>query len=252
MGNQFASGATGGAPGAPYFIPGEVMTWEISVAGIVGGEATLAVGQPGMVDGRQLLVVRSRTISAGALRMIKEVKDEVTTSIDLATARPTEMQADMLFGSKSTHVHSLFTDNIVDIEHGSGDGPMRTSRVILAPGDAAFDSHSAMGLVRAWNPQVGERRVLLVFGGRRLWRSTIELRGREAATTPFGTQPALRYEGVAVRLDSDLDVDDSKPPRQFTVWLSDDADKVPLRVKAYTELGDVEMVLTDYRSPVSR
>ena len=37
--------------------------------------------------------------------------------------------------------------------------------------------------------------------------------------------------------------------RTFTVYLSDDADRVPLKVVAHTELGDVVMNLTDYSRP---
>ena len=44
-------------------------------------------------------------------------------------------------------------------------------------------------------------------------------------------------------------VETDKPMRTFTVWLSDDADRVPLRVLASTELGDVTVDLTDYSRP---
>jgi hypothetical protein len=37
--------------------------------------------------------------------------------------------------------------------------------------------------------------------------------------------------------------------RTFTVWLTDDADRVPLRVLANTELGDITVDLTDYSRP---
>jgi len=41
----------------------------------------------------------------------------------------------------------------------------------------------------------------------------------------------------------------NKPARSFRVWLSDDADRVPLKVTAKTELGDVVMDLTEYNRP---
>jgi hypothetical protein len=44
-----------------------------------------------------------------------------------------------------------------------------------------------------------------------------------------------------------MTLESDKPARTFTVWLSDDADRVPLKVSAKTELGDIVMVLTDYQ-----
>ena len=43
----------------------------------------------------------------------------------------------------------------------------------------------------------------------------------------------------------------TKPTRTFDVWLSDDADRVPLKMTAHTELGDVAMDLTEYNRPVA-
>ena len=39
---------------------------------------------------------------------------------------------------------------------------------------------------------------------------------------------------------------EKKATRTFSVWLSDDADRVPLRVVGHTELGDVTMELVEY------
>src|SRR5690606_4135782 len=82
-------GATGGAIGriteAPeplgppaalaesraLFYPGEQFTFELSLRGIAGGEATVAVGDPGLVDGRRQIIVRSRVESAGVAAMFK-------------------------------------------------------------------------------------------------------------------------------------------------------------------------------------
>ena len=44
-------------------------------------------------------------------------------------------------------------------------------------------------------------------------------------------------------------LESDKPARTFTVWLSDDGDRVPLKVTAMTELGEVSMDLTEYNRP---
>jgi hypothetical protein len=46
-----------------------------------------------------------------------------------------------------------------------------------------------------------------------------------------------------------MGLESNKPTRTFSVWLSDDADRVPLKMVGHTELGDVTMDLTEYNRP---
>ena len=45
--------------------------------------------------------------------------------------------------------------------------------------------------------------------------------------------------------------DKTKSPREYTAWISDDARRLPLRVIAKTEYGDVRVELIDYQSPAT-
>ena len=53
----------------------------------------------------------------------------------------------------------------------------------------------------------------------------------------------------ATRAFANRTLDTKRKPRTFTVWMSDDADRVPFRVSAGTELGDVVIDLVDYVRP---
>ena len=57
---------------------------------------------------------------------------------------------------------------------------------------------------------------------------------------------AIRLIGESYRARPNFVPETPRPTRTFTVWLSDDADRVPLKVAAKTELGDVVMNLTEY------
>jgi hypothetical protein len=54
---------------------------------------------------------------------------------------------------------------------------------------------------------------------------------------------------VATRLNGRLSVDRRKEPRSYTLWISDDANRVPLRLTARTEYGNVRAELVDYERP---
>src|SRR3954453_23675753 len=56
--------------------PGESMAFEVRIGGLLAGEAQLAVGDVGEVDGHRAVVVKSRAATAGAAALIKKIVDE--------------------------------------------------------------------------------------------------------------------------------------------------------------------------------
>src|SRR5688500_13929355 len=82
------------ARGEVAYYPGENMAYEVQLGGVLVGEAQLAVGDIGMVDGRRAIVVKSRAATAGVAAVIKKMVDESTTIIDVETGRP--MRVDTL------------------------------------------------------------------------------------------------------------------------------------------------------------
>jgi hypothetical protein len=103
-----------------------------------------------------------------------------------------------------------------------------------------------MAAMRIWEGERDAQRRLFIVGGRRLWRTDVTWVGRETIGTELGNVNAIRLDGVSVRVDHKLRVHRTAKPRTFSVWMSDDADRVPLRVTAMTELGEVEILLTGY------
>jgi hypothetical protein len=215
--------------------PGESLAFELKVAGVLAGQAQLAVGAPGLVDGRRAIAVSSVMRTAGAFALIKEVKDEVTSYIDLEQLRPIRSTSDVIFGPRRYHAETTFSDHGVAIDFRPEGQPARTIQYDF--GEAVVhDAHSAMALVRTWKAEPGERMGLWVIGGRRIWRTEVWLAG-------------TRLDGTSVRTRPDLAPEKGKTPRSFSVWLSDDADRVPLRFSAKTELGEISIDLVHYERP---
>jgi hypothetical protein len=230
------------------FAPGEQLAFEVRVAGVLAGEAQFAAGQPGIVDGRRAIAVSSVIKSAGAFALIKEVKDDVTSIIDLERVRPMRTTSDVIFGARRYHADTSFSDHGARIQYTpNGES---TRELVYEFGDAVVhDAHSSMALVRTWTADPGERIALWVIGGRRIWRTEIWVVGTEVIGTKLGNQPAISIDGTSVRSRPDLSPEPSKPPRSFSVWMSDDADRVPLRFSAKTELGDIVIDLVAYERP---
>jgi hypothetical protein len=237
-------GAVGGDRLGLY--PGEAMAFEVSLAGVLAGEASLVVGEPVDAGDGARLEVTSRVASVGIARWIREVRDDLTSTIDVATGRPLAGYADVAFGARRFHGTTRYDGSAISIEWHNGDRTPRRLRYDL--GDATpHDAHSAMAAVRTWEGSPGQVRRLVVLGGRRLWRTDVTWTGVEAVTSSMGTLQAVRLDGVAQRVDRRLQPEQGKRARRFTVWLSDDADRVPLRVAASTELGEVAIDLVGYQ-----
>lgn len=237
------------------FLPGEEMRFELSLRGILGGEAALAVGQAGRVDGDRVIIVSSRVESAGVVAMFRQVRDEVTTWIHLDTGLPIHHSAHVRFGKKESFIETKFAGGKAggfDVMVRGGREPAgsltRVMHQAMPAEQAAFDPHAVIGALRAWRPEEGQHAYFFVLVGRQLWQNTVRLTGRERRRTRLGEFEALRIDGVARRLTRDLREVPNKPARYYTMWISDDATRLPLLIEGKTEYGDVKAELVEYRA----
>jgi hypothetical protein len=231
--------------------PGETMAFEVRLAGVVAGEAQLAVGAIGDYEGHRAVVVKSRAATVGAAALLRHIVDEATTTIDMDTGRPLALETLVEQGESKTTATAKFTDRAADITYQRSEErePHRLRidfGIGAAQGLTVHDAHSAMAELRGWRAAPGTTRTVFVVGGRRLWRIDVTYAGPEAIGAAIGNRRAIRFTGRSYRARRDGTPETAQPSRTFTVWLSDDADRVPLKVTAKTELGNIAMDLTEY------
>lgn len=234
------------AAGLTALEPGETMQFEVRIAGVLAGEAAFSTGEISVVDGRRTISVSSRVATAGAFALIKNIRDEATALIDLDTMAPISTTGDVRFGAKAAHHEATFGDGKATVQHTPAGQPPRVINYDFK-GETVHDFHSAMAAMRVWPAELGTGRVMWVLGGRRLWRVEINVTGRELIGTALGNQAALRFDGISARARPDMTVDTALKMRAFSVWVSDDADRVPLKLIATTEVGDVTMDLIAFQ-----
>lgn len=226
--------------------PGETMAFEVRLAGVEAGQAQLAVGQIDEIEGRRALVVRSRAATVGAAALVKQISDEATTVIDVLSGRPMSLESQLENNGKRTTASTKFAGNIATLTvQRSTDKQPRTTKINFGS-TAVYDAHTAMAQLRGWRAQPGATRTVYVIGGRRLWRVDVTYVGEQTIGSAFGNRRAIVFEGKSYRARPNATLESAKPGRTFSVWLSDDADRVPLKVEARTELGQIVMELTEY------
>jgi hypothetical protein len=229
--------------------PGESMSFEVRLAGVLAGEASLAVGELGRFDGHRAVVVKSRAATAGAAALIKKIVDEATTVIDMDSGRPLKLDTLVEQDSQTTTAEARFTGSVANVTYSRSDETKPHSMRIDFGAQTVHDTHSAMAQLRGWRPSQGSLKTVYVVGGRRLWRVDVKFEGVDTIGSALGNRRAVHFTGSSYRARPNFGIESDKPARTFHVWLSDDADRVPLKMTAHTELGEVSMDLTEYSRP---
>ena len=197
---------------ATLAVPGELMEMAVAWRGITVGYVQIAVGEPGVVHGRRAIIVRSRGTTDGVLAMLGELTWELTTTVDLDDGFPIESieeSSARLLDGKPAHAWH---------HHG---------------GAHRHDVHSLVGVLRGSAPELAQRLELEADIGGALIPIVIWHDGHEFLAGQKA--PSSRYAGTAF----------GKFP--FTLWLSDDAQRVPQRLHAASRWGSIDIELVDYR-----
>jgi hypothetical protein len=195
------------------------------------------------------VVVKSRAETAGAAALIKKIVDEATTTIDMDSGRPLKLDTLVEQGGVTTTATATFIGSIANITYNKSDDPAPHTFKVNFGQVTVHDTHAARALIRGWRATPGTSRTVFVVGGRRLWRVDMRYIGTETIGSSAGNRRAIHLDGASYRASANLGLESDKPLRTFSVWLSDDADRVPLKMSAHTELGDVTMDLTEYSRP---
>jgi hypothetical protein len=199
--------------GAPLLFADETMVYAVSFRGISVATVRVAVGKPGVVEGRPAIIVEAKGATEGLLKLIGDMDWQMETTIDtqLGTVIRAHEIADVKVVGETRHI-----DRDFGTEHN-----------VL----------SAVSALRGWHSKPNQEVSTTV----RIDRLSLDVTGREAAHEFLDAQgkPAVRYDGVAEV--------ESKVP--ITMWLSDDVARVPLAMHAATQWGAIDVELVEYEGP---
>ena len=234
----------------PLYQLGEAFTWEVTFRGVEGGRARMAIGEPTLVDGKKVLALHADAESSGLLAVVKTIHDEVFAWIDADTGLPLRTVGNSNTSGKELHAEASFdhAGHRAEVAYTIASGALQKTGRRL-PASTTYDPLGVILVLRGWAAPDGARTVLHTLGGRTVWRTELAVDGREVRETRLGKLPCIRMSGTSWRLTGALAVDTKKEPRRFTVWMSDDARRLPLEIVAHTELGDLDVVLTSYDAP---
>ena len=222
-----------GASGEP--LGAEQLAAEVAVSGVV--LATL--------DSRTCLTERGRRMEtvvrpAALVRLVANVGGVGVTEFLGETAVPMRSEYSFHEGKLQRNYRVRHLQGSYRHRYDNG-GPAFRKGKRAVPGEGLpHDLHSALAALREWRPRLGEEASLHAVLGRHLWKVDLAYRGPEMVTVAGQPRLSYRIDGQAERLAAPR----VKPShREFTVWLGDGADRVPLKIAAASRVGDVSLQL---------
>jgi hypothetical protein len=152
------------------------------------------------------------------------------------TLRPIESKQTEIYRRKKLVTDLAFTDSGVTRARTEGSG-VKTAKPFNFP--ELFDLHS--GILYLRSQPLSDRSVyrIAVYPATSAYLTTVTVLGRERVSVRAGTYNAIKVDLQLKRLGKSLELEPHRKFRRATIWISDDANRIPLRIEAQIFVGTV-------------
>jgi hypothetical protein len=217
-------------------LPPEVLEAKVEIYGlpIATLESALCRGERGD------LTVATDVDAAPIVKIVKRTSGEARTELLGPSLSPRSSDYTFRDGDMVRHYTVDYRAGGYSYVYDNGGVESRRGSDDVPEGAEVHDLQSAMLRLRAWRPRLGETGYLYVVLGRRPWRVEVTSRGPEMVKVAGDARLSYRIDGVATRLWQP----DKASPKHFSLWLSEERERVPLRMVADASFGEVTMTLT--------
>lgn len=213
--------------------PGELLVFSIDYGPVNAGEASLEVGEIIESGGHLCYPVESKAASNRFFSAFYLVRDKVITHIDVRTLATRYFSKRLREGDYRKNVAIRYDQEAGKARHLDGhdeDVPIGVQDIL-----------SAFYYVRTLPLEPGLPALVTTHSSRKTYDLEVVVHGRERITVPAGTfdcivvQPVIQGEGL-FQFEGDL-----------TIWLSDDALRLPVLMKTKVKVGAIDASLKSYR-----
>ncbi len=234
----------------PMLFPGERIEAQVTRGVLTVGVLTLQVDEPCLHDGVEVVPTQSHAERAGLYGSVNPGQIDTLTWLERATGLPRwtrsvaetpKRTVDVAVSFEPDWAHSIYRST----SH-QRDKPPRTRRKTrpLPTGELTYDGHAALGALRSWATMPGARGTMHVVLGRKLWRLELEV-GQPAEVNVGGeSHQAIIIKGTARRMTTKLSL--MSRVRHWSIWISDDDRRLPLRARVEHRKETIDLELVDY------
>ena len=221
-------------PAALPFGSGEVFDFELQYGVVSVGRARLETRSVETHRGRPVLGLLSRARSAQWIDTVYKVRDEISSLLDLDRLYSLRFVKHLREGDYKADIEADYLHEEGVARYADG------SEVPLVPGSQ--DILSALFYIRAFALSQGMVLHIPVHDGKKSYPLRVAVTGRERVETPLGSfdclvlEPTLQSQGLF------------KSEGRMLIYLSDDARRLPVKLKARAPVGAFSSELSAYRA----
>jgi hypothetical protein len=178
-----------------------------------------------------------RTI--GLVRVLWKLDVSHRAAASAETLHPIETQQTESYRSKKIVTHLTFTSSGVTGTRTEGQGDTTETKTRQFSFPDLFDLHSAALYLRS--QPLRDRSVyrIVVYAGTNAYLATVTVVGREKISVRPGAYNAIKLDLQLKRVGKHLELEPHRKFRRATIWVSDDADRLLLRIEAQIFVGTV-------------
>jgi hypothetical protein len=207
--------------------------------------ATSEVHSTKPAENRFQLDGAGRTV--GLVRALWRLDVNYRATADAATLHPVEMNQTEVIRGKKVATHLTFTSAGVTRARTEGPSGSSATKTRQFNFPNLFDLHSAMLYLRSQPLKDRSVQRIVVYPATTAYLATITVLGREKISVHAGTYNAIKIDLQLNKLGKNLELEPHRKFRRANVWISDDADRVILRIEAQIFVGTVFAELQSVR-----
>ena len=223
------------------FEPGEWFKFRVHYGIVNAGYATLEVKED-VRNNKKVFHVIGKGYSTGLSRFFFKVEDLYESYFDKATGSPYQFVRKIDEGGYTKNQEGFFNQEADKILVKDYKG--KTEKTISIPNNTQ-DIVSTFYYLRNYpnvdNMKVGESIAIDMFFDDETTKFKLKFLGREDINTKFGTISTMIFRPLVQsgRI--------FKEEESLTVWISDDANKIPIRIKASLVVGSIKADLDGFK-----
>jgi Protein of unknown function (DUF3108) len=186
-----------------------------------------------------------RTI--GVVRALWKLDVNYHATANAHTLAPLEVQQTENYRSKQIITHLTFSDGGVTRSRTEGQGAGAETKTKQFALHDLFDLHSAALYLRSQPLEQGNVYRLAVYPATNAYLAIVTVTGREKISVRAGTYKAIKLDLQLKRIGKNLELQPHRKFRRGTIWVSDDPERLILRIEAQVFVGTVFAELQSVR-----
>jgi len=214
-------------------------------SGISAAQASFNFGKAS--HGQYQLIMATQT--TGAVRALWRMDTTHTAMCMASTLRPVCLRQTEVYKSETENTRADFLPDGVRYlcqETPTKEPPRKERRFKFTN---AFDLQTALLFIRSQRLEGGEHYRMVVFPGKGAYLADIDVVGREKTKVPAGSYDAIKCQVRLQEVNKRMELEPHKKFQRAYAWLSDDRDRLLLKIEAEVFVGSVWTELQSVEFP---